>query len=351
MAQGVDVLVATPGRLMDLIQQRHVNLSQLEVFVLDEADRMLDMGFIHAIRKIIALLPAQRHNLFFSATMPKEIADLADSLLTKPVKVEVTPASSTVELIQQTVMFVDKGDKKGLLRHVLKDSSLHRVIVFTRTKHGANKVTEVLKKNQISAAAIHGNKSQGARQAALEDFRKGKVRVLVATDIAARGIDIDDISHVINFEIPNISESYVHRIGRTARAGAKGKAISFCDSEEKAFLKDIEKLIGKQVPVDSEHPYHNEQIANSRPLSKGKAKAQMEAKEEQERRGFFGRRRNHPHAKAPQKHASHGRGGGGGQGGQRADSWDGGEGSSHPPKKRRNRRRNFGRPNTASKHT
>jgi len=365
---GVDVLVATPGRLMDLINQRHLSLSQLEVFVLDEADRMLDMGFIHAIRKIIALLPPKRHNLFFSATMPPEIARLADTLLSEPVKVEVAPVSSTAERIQQSVMFVEKGDKKSLLRHVLKDASLHRVIVFTRTKHGANKVAEVLKKNQISSAAIHGNKSQSARQHALEDFRKGKVRVLVATDIAARGIDIDDISHVINFEIPNISESYVHRIGRTARAGADGKAISFCDAEEKAYLKDIEKLIGQSVPVDTEHPYHAQHIANSRPLSKGKAKAKIEAEEERERQGFFGRRRHHPHAPVPkQKNASsegrsqgrshghaHGQSNGLSQPGQpRREAAHGDD--NRPQKKRRNRRRNYGRqqgyPSSHHKHS
>lgn len=337
MAQGVDVLVATPGRLLDLINQRQVNLSQLEVFVLDEADRMLDMGFIAPIRKVLAMLPPKRHNLFFSATMPPEIAKLADSMLSEPVKVQVAPVSSTAERIQQTVMFVEKGDKKNLLRHVLKDPALNRVIVFTRTKHGANKVAEVLKKNNISSAAIHGNKSQSARQHALEDFKKGRVRVLVATDIAARGIDIDDISHVINFEIPNIAESYVHRIGRTARAGAAGKAISFCDAEEKAYLKDIEKLIKSRVPVDSEQPYHSEAVVNSRTLSKGKAKAQIEA-QEQRQPGFFGRRGNRPGARG-------GKSGGGGGGGT------GGGGN-----KKRNRRRNFARPQSSGsgptpKHT
>lgn len=290
VAHGVDVLVATPGRLLDLIQQKYLRLEHLEIFVLDEADRMLDMGFIHDIRRVIQMLPQKRHNLFFSATMPKEIEALASTMLVQPVRVEVTPVSSTAELIQQSVMFVDKNHKKDLLRHVLKDSAFSRVIVFTRTKHGANKVVEVLTKNNISSAAIHGNKSQTARQHALENFRKGKVRVLVATDIAARGIDIDNITHVINFEIPNIAESYVHRIGRTARAGASGKALSFCDAEEKAFLKDIEKLIGKPVPVDTEQPYHSQEVANSRTLSKGKAKAQIEAREDD--RGSFGRRRH-----------------------------------------------------------
>lgn len=294
MSQGVDVLIATPGRLMDLIQQRHVSLRGLEVFVLDEADRMLDMGFIHDIRKIVALLPPKRHNLFFSATMPKEIEKLASGLLTDPVRVEVTPVSSTAERINQSVMYVDRSQKKSLLRHVLQDKALKRVIVFTRTKHGANQVSEVLAKNGIQSAAIHGNKSQGARQRALEDFRVGRIRVLVATDIAARGIDIDGITHVINYELPNIAESYVHRIGRTARAGADGIAISFCDGEERAYLRDIERLTGQKVEVIIDHPYHNANSLTAPILSKGKAKAAIEG------RGGGGR---HPR-----------RGGGGGAG-------------------------------------
>lgn len=260
LARGVDVLVATPGRLLDLINQRHLTLQHLEVFVLDEADRMLDMGFIHDIKKIIALLPRQRHNLFFSATMPPEIEKLASGLLTNPVRVEVTPVSSTAERIAQSVMFVDRNNKKNLLRHLLQDKKIARAIVFTRTKRGANQVSEVLEKSGTSSAAIHGNKSQGARQRALEDFRSGRIRVLVATDIAARGIDIDGISHVINFELPNIAESYVHRIGRTARAGADGKAISFCDAEERAYLRDIERLIGQKVPLVKDQPYHSEAV-------------------------------------------------------------------------------------------
>ena len=278
MAQGVDVLVATPGRLLDLIEQKHVQLGQLEVFVLDEADRMLDMGFIHDIRKILKILPPKRHNLFFSATMPADIQKLSATILVNPVSVEVTPVSSTAEMIDQSLMFVSKDKKRDLLRHVLQDKSLKKVIVFTRTKHGANRVVEVLAKNKISSAAIHGNKSQNARQTALENFREGKVRVLVATDIAARGIDVDLITHVINFEIPNISESYVHRIGRTARAGAEGIAISFCDAEERAFVKDIEKLIGKPIPVFRDHPYHSVEVENAKPMSKGKAKAAIEGR-------------------------------------------------------------------------
>lgn len=259
VAQGVDVLVATPGRLLDLIEQGYLSLSGLEVFVLDEADRMLDMGFIHAIRKILTLLPPKRHNLFFSATMPPDIVKLADSMLTNPARIEVTPASSTVELIDQCIMFVHHDKKRDLLKHVLQDKSIERAIIFTRTKHGANRVAELLEKTGIRSDAIHGNKSQSARQRALENFRSGKSRVLVATDLAARGIDIDDITHVINFEIPNIAESYVHRIGRTARAGAKGHAISFCDVEERPYLIDIQKLIKKQIRV-AEHPYHAEDI-------------------------------------------------------------------------------------------
>jgi ATP-dependent RNA helicase RhlE len=318
MNQGIDVLVATPGRLLDLINQRHLSLRNLEVFVLDEADRMLDMGFIHDIKKIIAMLPVKRHNLFFSATMPADIERLASTMLVQPIRVEVTPVSSTAELISQSVMFVERNRKKDLLRHVLQDRAFQRVIVFTRTKRGANQVSEVLDKNGIVSEAIHGNKSQGARQRALENFRSGRTRVLVATDIAARGIDIDGITHVINFEVPNVAESYVHRIGRTARAGATGKAISFCDAEERAFIKDIEKLIGQSVPVDLDQPFHSENVANSRPMSKGKAKAAIERTQNrggsgrggrngERKNGFKGPRTNSTggehKAKAP--HAAH----------------------------------------------
>lgn len=278
MAGGVDVLVATPGRLMDLIQQRFVSLSQLEIFVLDEADRMLDMGFVHEIKKIIAMLPQRRQSLFFSATMPPDIQKLASTMLTNPVRVEVTPTSSTVDVIEQSVMYVDKAQKRNLLRHILQDKQLRRVIVFTRTKQGANRVVEVLDKSGLSSAAIHGNKSQNARQRALEDFRSGHVRILVATDIAARGIDIDNVSHVINFEVPNVAESYVHRIGRTARAGAEGIAISFCDSEEKSFIRDIERLIGKKIPVNMDHPFHSVAVEKSSLISSGKAKAMVEGR-------------------------------------------------------------------------
>ena len=249
MMRGVDVLVATPGRLLDLMQQGHIRLDALSVFVLDEADRMLDMGFIHDVRKIVATMPKERQTLLFSATMPGDIAKLASSILKDPVRVEVTPPSTTVERISQSVMYVDKGHKIALLADVLKDPAIARVLVFARTKHGANRVAEQLEKHQIPADAIHGNKSQSARQKALEGFRSGATRVLVATDIAARGIDIDGITHVINYDLPEVPESYVHRIGRTARAGAEGIAISFCDGEERGYLFQIEKVTRQKLPV------------------------------------------------------------------------------------------------------
>lgn len=300
LSQGVDVLVATPGRLLDLINQGALKLNGLEVFVLDEADRMLDMGFIHDIKKIIKLLPDKRHNLFFSATMPPEIEKLAHSILKSPARVEVTPVSSTAELISQSVMLVDRENKRPLLKHILDDKKLKKVIVFSRTKHGANKIVEFLGKNGIIAEAIHGNKSQTARQNALENFKKGKTRVLIATDIAARGIDIDDITHVINYDLPNESESYVHRIGRTARAGASGIAISFCDVEEKAFLRDIEKLIGKKIELIIDQPYHSQVVEQAKTLSSGKAKALIDASNKLP-----------AHKRRPQR-----RGGSGGQGGK-----------------------------------
>jgi len=249
MQRGVDILVATPGRLLDLMEQGHVVLDKVSVFVLDEADRMLDMGFIRDVRRIVAKVPKERQTLLFSATMPRDIADLAGSVLHDPVRVEVTPVSSTVERIDQHVLFVDHGDKGALLATLLEDAAIARVLVFTRTKHGANRVAERLERSGVSAAAIHGNKSQAARQRALEGFRAGETRVLVATDIAARGIDIDGITHVVNFDLPNVPETYVHRIGRTARAGAEGMAISLCSGDERSFLRDIEKLTGQRVPV------------------------------------------------------------------------------------------------------
>ncbi|MBL8629198.1 MAG: DEAD/DEAH box helicase [Rhodospirillaceae bacterium] len=254
MSVGVDVLIATPGRLMDLANRRHIKFDAVEMFVLDEADRMLDMGFIREVNKITAMLPEQRQSLLFSATMPKEISHLAERLLNDPVRVEVTPKVVTVERIDQKVFFVDGPRKRELLLHLLQDEALSRVVVFTRTKHAANKVSEHLEKAGVSADAIHGNKSQNARQHALNNFKSGKARVLVATDIAARGIHVSDISHVINYELPNQPESYVHRIGRTARAGADGIAFSFCDRLEKGFLKDIERFTKRQIPV-AEHAF------------------------------------------------------------------------------------------------
>jgi ATP-dependent RNA helicase RhlE len=255
LQNGVDILVATPGRLLDLIGQGYISLKEIEIFVLDEADRMLDMGFIHDIRRLLALLPAKRQSLFFSATMPPEIVKLAGTILNNPKKVEVTPSASTVEIIGQYIYFVDKGNKNALLMDILKDASIKTALVFTRTKYGADKVMQVLVKNNIRAEAIHGNKGQNARQRALANFKAQTTRVLVATDIAARGIDVDDLALVINYEIPNIAETYVHRIGRTGRAGAAGTAYSFCDAEEKAYLRDIEKLINIKIPVVEDHPY------------------------------------------------------------------------------------------------
>ena len=257
LRRGVDILVATPGRLLDLAGQGYVDLRPLEVFVLDEADRMLDMGFIHDVRRVIALLPRHRQTLFFSATMPREAQELADQLLRDPETVAVVPPATTVEKVDQEVYFVEKGDKRALLVDVLREAAMRRVLVFSRTKHGANRIAEHLVKNDIGAEAIHGNKSQNARERALAGFKAGRMRVLVATDIAARGIDIDDVTHVINFDIPEVPETYVHRIGRTARAGAAGMAMSFCDAEERADLRAIEKLTRQQIPVVEGHPYES----------------------------------------------------------------------------------------------
>ncbi len=255
LERGVDILVATPGRLNDLCNQGHIDLSGIETFVLDEADRMLDMGFIHDVRKVIARLPEKRQTLLFSATMPQEIAELSRTILVNPVRVEVTPQSSTVEAIEQRLYKVDKGNKKFLLQHVLQDESLDSVLVFTNTKHGADRVVKELGRAGIAAMAIHGNKGQSARIKALDSFKSGAIRVLVATDIAARGIDVNELAAVVNYELPNVPETYVHRIGRTGRAGRGGVAISFCNVDELAYLKDIEKLIKKQVPVVENHPW------------------------------------------------------------------------------------------------
>ena len=252
---GIDVLVATPGRLLDLMQQGFISLKDIEYFVLDEADRMLDMGFIHDIRKIIAKLPLKRQSLFFSATMPPDIVDLSRKILGNPEKVVIQPEQTTAEKVEQAVYFVSKKAKPKLLIHLLQSESVGSTLVFSRTKHGANKIVKVLGKADINADAIHGNKSQGARQQALGNFKSGHTKVLVATDIAARGIDIEELSHVINYDLPNIPETYVHRIGRTGRASASGIALSFCDAEERAYLRDIQKLIDQKIPVISEHPF------------------------------------------------------------------------------------------------
>ena len=255
LARGCEILVATPGRLLDLMQQGLLSLEQIEIFVLDEADRMLDMGFIHDVRKVIAKLPARRQSLFFSATMPPEIQELAGKILSNPSKVAVTPPSTTVEAIEQSLFYVEKGQKRELLLHLLKTHNIPSALVFTRTKHGADRVAKDLKRAGVEAEAIHGNKSQNARQRALSNFKSGQTRVLVATDIAARGIDVENLSHVINYEIPNIPETYVHRIGRTGRAGAAGIAFSFCDTEERAYIRDIHKVTARTIPVEHNHPF------------------------------------------------------------------------------------------------
>jgi ATP-dependent RNA helicase RhlE len=282
--RGVDILVATPGRLLDLMNQGFINLRDIEIFVLDEADRMLDMGFIHDVKKVIAKLPAKRQTLFFSATMPKEIQNLANTILTDPVKVEVTPVSSTAEKIQQQIFFVEKNDKRGLLLHILKDKTIETALVFARTKHGSDRIVKDLIKAGIRAEAIHGNKSQNARQRALTNFKAKTTRILVATDIAARGIDVDELAHVINYELPNIPETYVHRIGRTGRAGLSGTAYSFCDPEEKEFLDDIEKLIGLKIPISEDHPYamswQSLMAGAAAAKSKGKVKPSRSARPE-----------------------------------------------------------------------
>jgi ATP-dependent RNA helicase RhlE len=267
LRRGVDILVATPGRLLDLVNQRFVNLSSIRLLILDEADRMLDMGFVHDVKKIIAKVPRERQTLFFSATMAPAIRQLANTILMNPVHIEVTPVSSTAETVRQAIYFVQKTSKQSLLKHLLFNADIPMTLVFTRTKHGADRVAKELNSSGITAAAIHGNKSQQARQSALLKFRSRQIQVLVATDIAARGIDIDELSHVINYDLPEVSETYVHRIGRTGRAGASGMAISFCDQEERIYLRDIEKLIKKAIPVENEHPFKNAgSTGDSRPV-------------------------------------------------------------------------------------
>ena len=289
---GVDILVATPGRLLDLMSQGIIHLKSIRFFVLDEADRMLDMGFVHDVKRVIVQLPEKRQSLFFSATMPPEIRQLADMLLSNPVTVEVTPVSSTAEMIRQNLYLVEKPYKLQLLVELLKDASIGSILVFTQMKHAADKLAKTLVRQGIAADAIHGNKSQNARQRALELFKNRQIRVLVATDIAARGIDIDDLTHVLNFDLPNVPETYVHRIGRTGRAGASGTAFSFCDSSELPFLKDIQKLIRKTIPVVQGHPFEN-LAAPQKELSTIQGKPQQ-------RLGSNGK--NHPASPQTQSH-------------------------------------------------
>ena len=332
LRRGVDILVATPGRLLDLMGQRLVSLDNIQVFVLDEADRMLDMGFIHDVRRVIAMLPKKRQTLLFSATMPDDIQQLADSILINPAYVEVTPRATTVEKIDQRVYFVEKNDKPALLEHLLRDRTIRRVLVFTRTKHGANKVVKKLGDAGIGAEAIHGNKSQSARERALSNFKSGETRVLVATDIAARGLDVEDITHVINYDLPNIPETYVHRIGRTARAGASGMAYSFCDQEEREYLRDIEKTIRKRVPIVAEHPHRS-------PLGIPNGEGAMHTNQP----SYEGRASNAPRRDQP----SNGRGSSNGQRRENAPRGDSaqprsGQSGEGAPRRRR-RRRSSGR--------
>ena len=289
LARGLHVLVATPGRLIDLMNRGHLRLDAVEVFILDEADRMLDMGFIRDVKKIAAALPKRRQTVLFSATMPESVQGLAASLLSDPVRVEAAPAATTVEKVDQKVLFVAKEKKRALLGELLNDKSMERVLIFTRTKHGANRVARHLGQRGIQSDAIHGNKAQNARQRALKDFRSGRIRALVATDIAARGIDVEGVTHVINFDLPNEPESYVHRIGRTARAGAAGIAISFCDYDERTYLRDIEKTIRQAVPVNEDHPYHSAEIANDPGTAK---RGPRRNKRQGQSRGQGQRRRN-----------------------------------------------------------
>ena len=308
LKKGVDILVATPGRLGDLYNQKYVDLSRLEIFVLDEADRMLDMGFIHDVRRILGWLPKRKQTLFFSATMPPEVRGLVDELLVDPVKVAVDPVSSPVEVIQQSLYYVDRGNKTKLLAHLIRTLGVKNALVFTRTKHGANKVAGDLVKAGLTAAAIHGNKSQTARQQALADFKAGRVQVLVATDIAARGLDIEELSHVFNYNLPDVPETYVHRIGRTGRAGRGGAAVSFCDVNEKEELKAIEKLLGRPVPVVAGHPWPMEVLEPAPRDKKGRvvnpedAEARAAAKERRRQRDAANKAANQEKkAKAAQK--------------------------------------------------
>lgn len=345
--RGVDVLVATPGRLLDLHQQGYIDHEQLEIFVLDEADRMLDMGFIHDVKRVIATLPKKRQTLFFSATMPTDIQNLADNILFEPIRVSVAPPSTTVDLVEQSVFFVEKKEKRFLLEHLLGDDAITRTLVFSRTKHGANRIVKHLVRRGFSALAIHGNKSQGAREKALNGFKRGEVRVLVATDIAARGIDVEEISHVINFDVPNISETYVHRIGRTARAGASGTAISFCQEDERPYLVDIQKLIGQIIPVVEEHPYPSPlgipEPPDLRPRRKQHQKMRPGPPQRSQQRGRG--RRNRPTAPATREQAPSRRSNEPVEAQTRTNRPSSQSSSPSPAPRRRRRRRPITRPN------
>lgn len=284
--QGVDILVATPGRLLDLMDQGIISLNDIEIFVLDEADRMLDMGFINDIKKILKVLPKKRQSLFFSATMPKNILDLSKQILYKPVKVEVTPAATTAQTVKQVIYYTNRSTKKDLLLDLLKDPEMDQVLIFVRTKHGADRLARDLSRKKIKAASIHGDKAQNQRQRSLKDFKSGQLRVLVATDIAARGIDIDKLNYVFNFDIPNEPETYVHRIGRVGRAGETGTAISICEPEENAYVKDIEKLIKKGIHTVKNHPFPQ----TDKPMTKAEKKEWE--KEKQRRKQEFFKNRN-----------------------------------------------------------
>jgi len=286
LKKGVHILVATPGRLLDLEQQGYINLSSVKLFVLDEADRMLDMGFIHDIKKLLNLLPKKRQSLFFSATMPKNIIELSRKILKNPTKIEVSPVSSTAETVQQYLFYTNKSSKKDLLLHLLKDERMDQVLLFSRTKHGADRICRNLKKKKIKAAAIHGDKAQNQRQKALKQFKEKQIRVLVATDIAARGIDIDKLNYVVNYDIPNVAETYVHRIGRTGRAGEDGKSISICEPEENAYVKEIEKLIKQKILVVKEHPYPQ----TEKPMTE-KEKREWNKEKQRRKQEFFANRK------------------------------------------------------------
>ena len=288
LRRGVDILVATPGRLLDLMDQGFIRLDNIQYFVLDEADRMLDMGFIHDIRKVLARLPRRRQSLFFSATLPDTIVDLSRNILSDPVKVSVNPVSSTAETIQQYLYHTNKANKNELLLHILEDPDLDQVLLFSRTKHGADRICRTLNKKRIRAAAIHGNKSQNQRQNALRDFKDGKVRVLVATDIASRGIDIDQLRYVVNFDIPNEPETYVHRIGRSGRAGEEGVSISLCEPEENSYIKSIEKLIDQKIEQVADHPFPQ----TDRPMT-AEQKREFEKEKARKRQAYFESRRQH----------------------------------------------------------